>query len=117
MRAVKTINRKLWHKLIIVDIKTLNNPKYNDYNYYTIRAQRISADREYRNSFNGLRKIYETEVYEGNAINLYNRIKSNFKKDATFIKNTIKLNQDINIEEFEYNLNEFCNDVKNDFEN
>jgi len=114
-RSVKTNNKSLWHKLIIIDLNNINEGNYKDLNYYTIRAQKRSANKEYIKRFNGVPKIYETVYYEGNPINLYNKIKEEFKDKAFFNKNSIKLKQNINHKQFSGELIDFCDNIKEEF--
>lgn len=114
-RSLKPVDKSLWHKLIIIDLNDVVEGNFKDINYYTIRAQKRSADNSYK-KFRNMPKVYETEDFEGNAINLYNRIKEYFDDRAVFNKNTIKLKNNIDHFQFSGELVDYCISIKEEFE-
>jgi phage anti-repressor protein len=114
-RSLKPVDKSLWHKLIIIDLNDVVEGNYKDINYYTIRAQRKTAISSYK-KFRNMPKVYETEDFEGNAINLYNRIKEYFDDRAIFNKNTIKLKNNIDHHQFSGELVDYCISIKEEFE-
>lgn len=114
-KAVEPENTKLWHKLIIVDVSNIVEGIHKDFDYYSIRAQAITADPKYEKCENG-EKVYESGDFEANPINLYNKIKKYFRNKAEFRNNHIKLKENINREDFLRKLINYCEVIKNDID-